>query len=185
MTCLGDEQGELLPRRTGHLDVGTQAMASELQRVKRRRGTTGTEQAGWQGRNRFGAGRDVAGKATELREHGALHQREDGRCFERGASRVQRRTEPIAHDGHRIGSGEVLVDEPGVAGVHRMLDDQVDGVDERVVAEGAGIVGEAQLCDRREGGRELVGAGQFDHRIGLARRVDDVAQRPSGDPFFE
>ncbi len=69
--------------------------------------------------------------------------------------------------------------------MHRMLDDQVDGVDERVVAEGAGIVGEAQLCDRREGGRELVGAGQFDHRIGLARRVDDVAQRPSGDPFFE
>jgi hypothetical protein len=66
-----------------------------------------------------------------------------------------------------------------------MLNDQLNGIDKRIIAECTSIVGETQLCDRSKSGRELVGAGQFDHWIRLARRVDDVAQRPSGDPFFE
>lgn len=52
--------------------------------------------------------------------------------------------EPVAHHRNRVGAREVLVDKPRMPGVNRVLDNQIDSGNERIVVVGVSVVVEAQ-----------------------------------------
>ncbi len=180
-----DEEGESLPRRARAAHVGTFAVTRQLERVERGRRAAGTEQSGRQGRHRIGVRFDVTGDPAELGQHRRLHESEH-RCGLVGRTRrVERGAEPVPDDGHRVRPGEVLIHEPGMARVDRVPDHQIDRIEHGVVGVGGGDVVECQRHRRGEPGLQLRRRRQLDDRVEIARWIDDVAQRPLGDPRLD
>ena len=97
-----------------------------------------------------------AGQVSQLGQQGALQQVKHRGDLERGVGSVQRGCQPVADHGHRVGTGEVLVQEPRVGGVDGVVEHGLCGRFDGVSVVGRCMFAEGQTHRGREGRHQLL-----------------------------